>query len=134
MEIICYFLNTICMRGIYVNRVTGWISSLFILSGALYTIYYFNNLLEEKQELYEQSTGFVKLFYGASHSIDEALFSIPITIGSLLAIIGIITLWERDVFFAYLSVFLAIFSLNLIGSLLSLIGTIIGFVVWRKQS
>lgn len=80
------------------NRVTSWVSSFFILSGALYTIYYFNNLLDEKQELYEQSTGVIRLFYGASHSIDEALFSIPITTGSLLAIIGIITLFERDVF------------------------------------
>src|SRR5699024_497627 len=114
--------------------IVSWIASLCIMSGGLYAMNYFNQQLAMKQERYEQSYGIFKTFQGAFYSIDEVIYSLPLTAATLLVVIGIIMMWDRSFLFVYMSLFLACFIFNWVGALLSIIGTMTFYTVWRNRT
>lgn len=115
------------------NRKIGWLPSLLIISGGLYTIFYSIQLFYETKELFEQSSGLLRAFSAVQFGLSGSLI-LPIIIGSIVAMIGAYSFWKPHVFLALISLIIVTLMLNWVGCILSITGAIMGIVIWRKQS
>ncbi|KAB8126078.1 hypothetical protein F9U64_20815 [Gracilibacillus oryzae] len=109
-----------------------WIPSIFITSGGVITIIHFIQLINELEDSYEQSEGFLRAMNGFLLMISGS-FIIPLIMGGITVVIGIITIWKRHIALAAISLIFSILMLNWIGCILSIGGAVLGFVMWREQ-
>jgi len=120
-------------RRFHMNRKIGWLPSLLIIIGGLYTIFYSIQLFYETKELFEQSSGLLRAFSAVQFGLSGSLI-LPIIIGSIVAMIGAYSFWKPHVFLALISLIIVTLMLNWVGCILSITGAIMGIVIWRKQS
>ena len=115
------------------SKKFGWIPSLLLMSGGLYTIFYFNHLINEIIQLYDETNfALVRALSGVVLAFSGSLF-LPMSFGGIIAVIGLITIWKRYIGLAAISLILATLLLNWVGSILAITGAILGFIMWREQ-
>lgn len=114
------------------QKVLHWIPGIFMMAGGLYTIYYFNTILQETLQLHEQSNGLMRVFSGVLLALGGSLI-VPIVTGGILVLIGAVTIWKKNFFLALISLIFVLTLFNWVGIMVCCIGSIFGMIIWRKQ-
>ncbi|MUV37639.1 hypothetical protein JNUCC1_01445 [Lentibacillus sp. JNUCC-1] len=115
------------------NEKPDWLPSLLITSGGFFTVLYFINMFNELQASHEQSSGFLSAFSGLALLLSGPLI-IPLFMGGVVAILGVISFWKQHLGLAVAALILAFVLLNWVGSILSAVGAIVGVFFWRKRA
>lgn len=116
------------------GKVIQVLSSLLIMSGGVYTIYYYLEALRKIREKSVSSITFFAEIQGAFDAIDQDLYKIPIIIGGLVVLLGILSMWKWQLAASIISFMLALLMFNWLGVMLSLIGSTMGIVLWGKRA
>lgn len=88
--------------------------------------------MNETMQIFEKSSGLMRVLSGTALALSGSLI-LPMLFGGIITVIGIITIWKRHIGLAVVSLLLAIVLMNWVGVILTIIGSILGFILWREH-